>query len=328
MKKLVILFSLCVLTNLSMFPVYAEVASICKDGFRSITPELGQTCVPEAPSHVVALDMAIVELLLIAENPPAAISGVVLNSYITMHPELEETFTALLETLPDMGYPPNIEVVLNAKPDLIVGAHDFITGMLYPELNKATPTVLYAPMPGNWSERLTIAGEALGLTQLVEDSLTQYNERIEELKTLLGEDAAEIKISLVRTFPGQIGLVLSGTAGAAILDEVGLSRPESQAVDYDYVLESLNGRPELLISEETLDLANADIIFYFGDAADLIESPLWQALPAVQAGQAFEVGYYWWGDSLFSAHDMLDDLFKYVAQAEPSIPNPFAAGFE
>ncbi|NJL94996.1 MAG: hypothetical protein HC915_15380 [Anaerolineae bacterium] len=51
---------------------------------------------------------------------------------------------------------------------------------------------------------------------------------------------------------------------------------------------------------------------------------LWDALPAVRAGNAHVVGYYWWGDSLLSAHAMLDDLFRYVAKVDPAeaAPNP------
>ena len=59
---------------------------------------------------------------------------------------------------------------------------------------------------------------------------------------------------------------------------------------------------------------------------ELINDPLWKAIPAVQDSRAYEVGYYWWGESLLSAHDMLDDLFEYVANTTPEHPNPFEDG--
>lgn len=68
-----------------------------------------------------------------------------------------------------------------------------------------------------------------------------------------------------------------------------------------------------------LSLAEGDVVFVFGDPSELFENPLWNALSAVQDGRAYEVGYYWWGDSLLSAHRMLDDLFFYVAGIRESL---------
>jgi iron complex transport system substrate-binding protein len=313
-----------------LFPFTSAAAQpaqpVCAPGTRPIEHALGETCVPEAPQRVVSLDMSVTELMLIAGTQPVAVSGVVLDAYTRMHPELEATFAELLETADDTGFPPNIEVILQAQPDLIIAPRDLFIEGLYPELNAIAPTVLYEPAPGDWRARLRFAASVLGHTELVETLIADFEARLDEVRALLGETAEDTTVSLVRTFPDQIGLVLEGTAGAALLNEVGLARPEAQRVDYEYVLNELDGRPELLISEEELALADADVVFVFGDAPTLFENALWGAMPAVRAGQVFEVGYYWWGDSLLSAHDMLDDLFLYVAGVEPELPNPFEAG--
>ena len=173
---------------------------------------------------------------------------------------------------------------------------------------------------------LRFAGEVFGMSETAEALLTDYDARLAELQEALGSGAETTTISLVRTFPDQIGLVVSGTTAAAVLEEAGLARPESQSVDYDYVLEQLDSRPEILISAEQLQLADADVVFVFGNPAWLTENPLWNALPAAQNGQVYSVGYHWWADTLIAAHFMLDDLFQYVAQIEPELPNPFAFG--
>jgi len=312
-----------VLSLLLVVPVSSQDMEICEDGFRVIEHALGKTCVPENPERVIPLDMAIIELLLISDMQPVAASQLVLDTYARMHPELEETFEEVMEEAEDTGFPPNIETILNAEPDLIIGPRDFFTEGLYPQLNEIAPTVLYESMPGDWRSRLIFGGEVLGLSETVDELLTAYDARIDELHDLLGKDASDIEVSLVRTFPDQIGLVLTGTAGADILETLGLGRPEAQSVDYDYVLEELNGRPELLISEEELLLADGDVVFVFGDPGDLFETQLWNALPAVRNERVYEVGYYWWGDSLLSAHAMLDDVFAYVADGKPETPNPF-----
>lgn len=290
----------------------------CDDGFRLIIHALGETCVPENPQRVVPLDMTITELLYLAEMTPAALSETVLATYERMHPELGETFEAWREnSTVEMGFPPNIEAILSAEPDLIIGPRDLFSETLYPQLAQIAPTVLYEPTPGDWRTRLIFAGDVLGLDDLVQAELDAYDARVDELRELLGDDAETITVSLVRTFPGQIGLVLTGTSAADGLDSLGLSRPESQQYDYDTVLDELNGRPELLISVEELFLADADVVFVFGDTSELFDSPLWNSLPAVIDGRAYEVGYYWWGDSLFSAHKMLDDIMRYIAQPTP-----------
>lgn len=304
-----------------------DAAEDCEEDFRLIEHALGESCVPEKPQRVVPLDMAIVELMLIADMPPVAVSQTVIDAYTRMHPELAEVFASLMTKAADTGFPPNIETILNTQPDLIIGPRDLFTESLYPQLNEIAPTVLYDPTPGDWRSRLIFAGDVLGLSDTVEDLLAEYEARIDALRQLLDDDDAEdITVSLVRTFPGQIGLVLAGTSGAALLDDLGLDRPEAQNVDYDYVVDQLDGRPELLISEEELLLANGDVVFVFGDTSELFEMPLWDAMPAVQEENAYEVGYYWWGDSLLSAHNMLDDLFTYIAEVDSSevAPNPFA----
>lgn len=299
----------------------------CEEGFRAVTHAAGETCVPEDPQRVVSLDMAITELLLIGGYEPVAVSQTAVDAYLRMHPEFEPTLSALMETANDTGVVPNPEVILRSDPDLIIGPQDQFGGTLYPILRRIAPTVLYDVEPGDWQGRLIFAGEVLGMTETVDALLADYDARIEDMRGTVDETEPPTEVSLVRVFPGQIGLVLTGTAGAALLEEVGLARPEAQAVDYDYVVEELGGRPEQIISEEELERANADVILVFGEASELTSSPLWQALPAVDGGRAHEVGYYWWGDGLASAHDMLDDLFQYVAGVEePSLPNPFAGG--
>jgi hypothetical protein len=84
----------------------------------------------------------------------------------------------------------------------------------------------------------------------------------------------------------------------------------------------------LLVSSVITAGLEGDVVFAFGDTSELEENVLWQALAAVRDERAFIVGYYWWGEGLLSAHDMLDDLFTYVAEVEltPELANPFEEG--
>lgn len=325
--KRILLLALVMLVGVSLTPFAQEETLVCDKGFRHIVHAVGETCVPENPQRVVAMDMATLELLLILDNPPVAGSKLAFDAFASMLPELSDELDAILENGYDTGYPPNIEVVLEAAPDLIIGPRDFFTEILYPEMNKVTPTVLYDPIPGDWRSRLIFAGEVLGKSELVTQLIADYDARVAEFRDVMPETETPIQVSLVRTLANQqIGLPLDGTVAASVLKEAGLARPAEQGYDYEYVLSSLGGRPELMISVEQLGLADGDIIFLFGTPDHLLENPLWNALSAVKDGRSFVVGYHWWGDSLMTAHAMLDDLFTYVAETTPTLPNPFAQG--
>jgi iron complex transport system substrate-binding protein len=322
-----LLFALLI-TSVAVAQDATEEPLTCDDGFKLVEHALGQICVPEAPQRVFALDLATLELMLITEMQPAAYAGVLLDTYSRMLPELEPAFAEVRESAVDVSYPPNMEAVLESAPDLILLPHDSLTELLYSQFNEIAPTVLYDTSAGDWQTSLTAVGAVLGQDELVAELLADYESRMAELRALTDEAEAPIEVSLVRSLPGQIGLLLPGISGTALVADAGFARPESQSYDYDYVTEELNGRPELLISEEELPLADGDVIFYFSyePASELTDNPLWQALPGVQAGHAHQVGYYWWGDSLLAAHSMIDDLFEYALGVEPEHPNPFADG--
>jgi iron complex transport system substrate-binding protein len=307
--------------------VQAQEAGACASSFRQIEHALGSVCVPENPQRVASFDITIYELMLITGLRPAVQTEILIESfYQRAHPELVEEMTELSAGIPDMGFPPNFEVIVEAQPDLIIGVDDYITEDIYPQLSQIAPTVVISVDPGDWRSRVEQAGEALNIDDQVDALLADYDARVTEFQEIVGEDLAEIEVSLVRAFPDQIGIMLTGSIADQVIQDVGLLRPEAQIRDLDFVLTQLGGRAELSISREELRLADGDLIFVFGIADDLLEDPLWQQLQAVQAGRAFSVGYYWYVDGLISVHDMLDDLFQYVAGVESTVPNPFENG--
>jgi iron complex transport system substrate-binding protein len=298
----------------------------CDAGFRQIEHALGDLCVPENPQNVVALDLTVFEMMLITGVQPAVKSDILIQSfYQRAHPELLEQIEAISADLPDIGFPPNFEVIAAAQPDLIIGVDDFITGSIYEQLSQIAPTVVLSVEQGDWRERLIQASEALNIADQVKTLLDEYAAREDEFRELV-PDADGIELSLVRTFPGQVGVMLTGSIADRVVADVGLSRPEAQVRDLDFVLDQLGGRAELTLSREELGTADGDVVFVFGNAEELFADPLWDALDAVGRGDVYEVGYYWYVEGLISAHDMLDDLFEHVAAVESTLPNPYEDG--
>lgn len=214
-------------------------------------------------------------------------------------------------------------MIVEAQPDLILGVDDYITEDIYPQLSQIAPTVVISVDPGDWRSRMILAGGALNIADQVEALLGVYDARVAELQELIGDELSDIEVSLVRAFPNQTGIMLTGSIADQVIQEVGLARPEAQIRDLDFVLNELGGRAELSISREDLRLADGDVIFIFGIPDELLQDPLWQQLSAVQTGKVYTVGYYWYVEGLISVHDMLDDLFNYLAGTESTVPNPF-----
>ena len=99
----------------------------------------------------------------------------------------------------------------------------------------------------------------------------------------------------------------------SILSDLGLQRPQSQAVSKP------NGTIEA-ISEERLELIDGDFLFLltFSDRDrqmldELLNKPLWKKLKAVQNVQVYPVdGFTWSVANPLAANAIIDDLYKYL----------------
>lgn len=118
---------------------------------------------------------------------------------------------------------------------------------------------------------------------------------------------------MLRVFPD--GLRAGGGGYVfTLLDTLGFTRPAGQ-----------RGPEQTELSLEQVAQVDADVVFVYSTAnaadeednaaarAALLDSPLWQRLDAVQAGQAHVVDSALWagGGSLW-AEAMLDDLSRYL----------------
>jgi iron complex transport system substrate-binding protein len=322
-----VLFILIVLLLSVVSPAIAQTEP-CAADFRLIEHALGESCIPERPQHVVPLDIAIAEVMVILGERPAVKSQAALDFIIArMHPEVLEDFESLYGDVPDVGFPINLEVIVEVNPDLIVAPAGFMTDSLYEQLTQIAPTVVFDLEPGDWRGRVLFAGEALNRQDEVDDLLAVVDERATELQAALGDTMQETEVSLVRVFTNQIGILIAGSTGDRVLRELGFARPQAQA-EYDlaFVLDDNNGRAELPLQREEIRLADGDVIFVFGQPEVLRDDPLWSRLSAVQAGQVYEVGYYWYGDGLLSVHDMLDDLLTHLVGRASEVVNPYREG--
>ncbi|MBW4642231.1 MAG: iron-siderophore ABC transporter substrate-binding protein [Goleter apudmare HA4340-LM2] len=276
---------------------------------RMVKHKLGETCIPTNPQRVVTLHTSILaHVLALGIKPIGSTYIQTLKNNFEIPPYLKP-YLSDIQVLG--GYNPNLESILHAKPDLIIG-YDWET-KVYPLLAQIAPTLLSEVHNNNdWRKSFQFVAEVLGRQEVAQQAWDRYYQRIAKLKTALGTRYQNQKISLLSISGGEIFSEVNGSFPDRILKDVGLSRPAAQNVNIVN-----NYMP---IVEEELDKADGDILFVgmmtTGDRqklADLKQKPLWQKLRAVQQDRVYPVDYMTWrGFNLLAADAIIDDLFKYL----------------
>ncbi|MEA5515422.1 iron-siderophore ABC transporter substrate-binding protein [Nodularia sp. UHCC 0506] len=281
---------------------------------RDVEHAAGITCVPEKFERLVTLDDAENAIALGVKPIGAVFSD--FSSY------WQDQLTGV-KNIGKIGEP-NLESILVLKPDLIVGSgyHKDI----YPITSKIAPTVLLTYQhSGQWKEVFTNISVALGKKEVGQQVMEDYYQRLKEFKQQMGNDLSKFKVSVVRVYPDKINLYLLDSFCGIVLQDAGLSRPESQNYTASEA-EKLFGNPiQVSIGNELIEKADGDVIFiwtYENNAKgnqtakkkleELQANPLWKNLKAVQANKVYVVPDYWIGSGMLAANAIIDDLFKYL----------------
>ncbi|MDM9383948.1 iron-siderophore ABC transporter substrate-binding protein [Chlorogloeopsis sp. ULAP01] len=207
---------------------------------------------------------------------------------------------------------PNLEKILLLKPDLIVGWEG--VKVIYPLLSKIAPTVLgnWKGLQLSWREHMDFTAQVLGKKEAAQEAWNHYYQRIQELKTALGNRYQNKEISIAYIGAYGITIYVKNSFDGSILDDVGLQRPKAQDVNVDGRIENL--------SEEELEKVDGDILFVMTGnikknqlLKKIQKKPLWQKLRAVQQNHVYYVdASTWLGGTLLAADAVIDDLFKYL----------------
>lgn len=311
--------------------------SVCDTGFRLFDHERLATepvCIPQEAQRIVTLDGLSFETLMVLEQPPVAAPASYLRNFPMNYPTLASQI-ADIENLGNLSVA-SAEAIIAAAPDLIIGS-DTRQSMFYEQLSTIAPTLLYTfRHSGEWQAIAQFTAEAVHREAEYEAQLATYNARVETFQSLL--DNETIDVSVVRVRPEALRLYVLDSFPGSVIDDVGLSRPESQNYDYEDLQAAFNSTTFYAISRENIELAEGDVVFVWSSSATavlaeeaeeqrqaLLDDPLWQSLDAIQAGDVYIVGSYWIGSSFISAHYILDDLFTFVLDVDPAAiaPNPF-----
>ncbi len=268
-------------------------------------------CIPADVKRIVTLDPLITLGLLIELKAP-----VVATPYMAIT-EDEVLDAVKAQKMVDLGNPkePSLERVAALKPDLIIGSAE-VHSAIYEQAAQIAPTVLFKHM--DWKTYLQRLSEVTGREGVANDALKAYDSRVAGIRARMKDQ--NLTVSTVRFAPDRFVVFLDGPnayAPFAVLREAGVKRSAYETVTDGTIVK----RPDW---EELANL-DGDVLLYVSasgfesgpdDALEkqVTENPLWQLLPAVQAGRAHRVDRGPWQSfhGIGSANRILDDVERYV----------------
>ena len=284
---------------------------------RLIQHDLGETEVPAAPQRVITLTDA----WLMAPAITLGVKPIATTTYSAgdgipfrgVTPEQVEG----IEILGD-GHQPNLERLLELKPDLIL-ADANLHRKIYSQLSAVAPTVALDLVSSNDSFKKSFrrVAHVLNRDERAEQLLDEYQTRVNQFRQMMGERLDKLRISYISVYGGPLWTLQSSDMVYEIFSDAGLKLIPIQ--------EKMARLATMNFSIETLSEHDGDFLFIekypSQDVEDIMASPLWQKLNAIQSGRYAEVSpQRWYAISTSTANFILDDLFKYIAE-NPALEN-------
>lgn len=268
---------------------------------RTIRHAMGETRIEKAPLRVVTLDTGELDTAIELGIKPVGTLDYGADGLPVYFDPADIAGVEVVGTI----LTPNLEAVARARPDIILSSklrHE----ALYDKLSQIAPTV-FAERPGvSWKQNFDLFAQALGREAQAAATKERYAVRVAELNARL--PLPRPTVSVVRILStGVVRLYQRANFMGVLLTDLGFPRPDAQNVDdfaADVGLESLP------------DAAGDVIVLAVFDATKnphtdkVLSSPLWKALPAVQAGAVHTVDDQTWigGIGYRAAFAVMDQL--------------------
>ncbi len=301
----------------NMLPEIAEVLPLECDSGRRVVDAVGATvCVPEEPQRVVALQEGDIDgLLALGVEPIGATNG---RGQMTPPRYLN---AQLPEDAVSVGafFRPNLEVILELQPDLILFA-GFSDPDVLAQLNAIAPVYNTATFAEDWRAQFLRVGDVMNMQAEASAFLAAYDERVAELAANLGNASDEMFIVGRWTAEGP-QIMAPSTFSSRILIDAGMQPPA-------VIPELQQGHPHSApLSLEAIGIINVDWAFLGtlqgqGDAvealSEVLENPLFQSLQVVQNDRVVVIDGSLWtsvGGPL-AAMAVLDDIEASVQASE------------
>ncbi len=278
---------------------------------RTVETAFGEVTIPADPQQVVALEGGTGPLLEAGIVPVATADGDWPDSFL---PAEYEQVADLPIVLGADGW--DYEKIASLQPDLIVG---FVRGgkeeelsaekqAEYDKLSQIAPTVLVrATGSATVKDASLEIATALGAGDAAEATRAEYEDRVAELRSTYGDVIDANTFAAVDSFE-EVTVYSQISWLGGILDDLGAPLPE-------VVADETAENAAFLSYEQLGQIADATVVLHEQTvdgapgpgAEELAAASTYQELPAVQAGHAYGVRYFF-ADRYSLALDVLDQL--------------------
>ncbi|WP_114597597.1 ABC transporter substrate-binding protein [Renibacterium salmoninarum] len=245
---------------------------------------MGSTTIPEKPLRIVALDPSYVDATLLL--------GGKLVGYAQYRQDPKSPFARYLGDVSEQTKDavnvgtmaePNLEKILDLKPDLIISAK-VRQEALYPQLAKIAPTVFSQSTGPTWKQNIVLLGTAMGEKAKAESLVASYVADAKKLGAeILAKDPAAT-YSLVR-FVGEstARLYSSKSFIGEIMNDMGIPRPQGAPDSTDQIFVTLSTEEILKADAKTILVATWKTTGSEGEKAvaqsqEFESNPLWSRL--------------------------------------------------
>jgi iron complex transport system substrate-binding protein len=258
-------------------PTPASAAAPTEKKKATITHVMGQTEVPERVERVVALTPHFADHLLALGITPV-------GSVVREAGDFEPYSVPLLKGTESVGQSsaPNLEKVLQLKPDLIFG-EEKNHSKSYPALTKIAPTLVYATkdMEEAWIKVFLSVGEAVGKGTLAKTKLQEFDDKTKALKEKLVPKLGNETVLFVKVTDKDTRVMGSKSPlGKIAYTQLGLKYPAGLPEEDGEIKIALEKLPE--INPDHIFLLDTNVPDYVAKMNEAIATPLWKNLKAVQ----------------------------------------------
>lgn len=261
---------------------------------RTVEHPGGTTEVPIQPNRVVVSEVLVGHLASVGLLPVAANQTVVENEWLRPYSELlaPELDLSTVQSI-GAGGEPNLEEIAFIGPELIL-AETNLEESLWDRLAQIAPTIIvfrgdlekYGEIEssnGAWKQAFDQTVRAIGRQDEAARARQRYRQVVEEVRSEVPSSAT---VSFVRgSGPGQFRIDGAEEFGGTVAEEAGIALPELPSGGEE------EGGHVQFSNEVLADAVTGDVIVTTtqqdgpSSIAEIEQSPLWERLPAVQAGR-------------------------------------------
>ncbi|WP_139992220.1 ABC transporter substrate-binding protein [Paenibacillus paridis] len=215
----------------------------------------------------------------------------------------------------------SIEALVVAEPDLIIEVGG-IDEAQYEKYSKIAPTYrLSDEVLADTRQTLSVIADLMGIPEKAEKVLSDYDNRISEVKSKLGVAVGDEKIVVLRMNVADQSINIFGAknifVGQLLYQDLGLKAPAyAEAMTEGNMVLSQEALPELDADHIILLPSNGTWDDEGNTAAlkEMLDSPIWKSLEAVKQGHIYPVERsYWQTGAITSNYKKMDELLKLLA---------------